>query len=92
MALVGRKDNMKTKFYKYLIFAGFILWFGETAYFGWNDKPVNAIEKMLDIFSQAMILWGFIGDIATNLTIQKNETNNINTKSVNINGRPTLKM
>lgn len=60
------------KKYTYIIIIGWILWISETWYFGWNDKPINNIEHTLDLLSQFLILWGVIGDITTNLTIQKN--------------------
>ena len=63
---------MKKNKYIYIIIIGWALWIGETWYFGWNDKPINNIEKTLDILSTFLILWGVIGDLTKNVTIQKN--------------------
>lgn len=82
---------MKKYFYKLLIGIGVVAWIAETAYFGWNKTPINAQEQMADIISQLLIFWGFIGDISQNLTINKPTHNNINTKSVIINGKPFIK-
>lgn len=82
---------MKNYSYKIIFFLGLILWIAETALFGWNDKPVNDYERILDTLSWIFILWGILGDLLSNLKIEKNETNNINTKNVNINGKPVIK-
>lgn len=79
------------KFYRFLVLAGFIFWISESAYFGWNEKPINVFERWADIASQIMLWWGIIGDLLTNIKIEKSETNNINTKNVNINGKPVIK-
>lgn len=82
---------MKTQtFYRYLTLFGFTFWILESAYFGWNMKPINIFESFADIMSQATIWWGIVGDILTNLNITKNENNTINTKNVSINGKPVI--
>lgn len=75
---------MNNRKYLLLIIAGFILWIAETAYFGFNEKPENAVESTLDFIAFTMMFWGIIGDIFSNLTIVKNY--NIKTKDVNIVG------
>jgi hypothetical protein len=51
---------IKIKFHNFLIIFGFLLWFVETAYFGFNLTPINKVEKFLDNFSWGMILSGVI--------------------------------
>jgi hypothetical protein len=50
--------------YEMLMFAGWILWFLESWTFGWNDEPCCLLEKILDIISLLMIIYGLIGSIA----------------------------
>lgn len=75
----------KFKGQKYLIITiiGIALWLIETAYFGWNSKAQSTPEKMFDAIGWLLIIWGFIGDITTNLNITKNT--NITTKTVEVN-------
>jgi len=77
---------MNNRKYLLLIIAGFILWIAETAYFGFNEKPENAVESTLDFIAFTMMFWGIIGDIFSNLTIVKKynitDTTNITTKTV----------
>lgn len=68
--------------YKILFFGGLILWWVETAYFGWNKTPGSALESMLDLTSTILIFYGAIGDISRNLTIKKDTI--INTQTVEI--------
>jgi len=79
---------MKYNFYRIIVFIGFVAWITETAYFGWNEKAVTVSEKILDQASWILIFWGMIGDIATNLKIEK--VQNIHTKNVIIKGNPIL--
>lgn len=62
--------------YTYLALGGFILWFGETAVFGFNAKPMSNAEHLFDIISHVAIVWGVIGDILCSVgqkvTIEKN--------------------
>lgn len=79
---------------KYFLIAtvGFILWIGETAFFGWNTEPHSTAERTLDFVSALLIGWGIIGDILKGVEIHKkstsvfNETTNITTKKVEVIG------
>jgi len=51
---------MKVKFYECLIVVGFIIWLAETAYFGFNVKPINNIEYFFDVFSVSLIFVGVV--------------------------------
>ena len=82
-------------FYRLLVLLGFIVWFSETAYFGFNAVPHSNAEKMLDIISQIAIVWGVIGDVLNGLKISKHEHNITNTKKLNYidqrtNGKTTF--
>lgn len=68
--------------YSLLVVVGIILWWVETAYFGWNTKAESTIEGMLDSTAWIFIIWGVIGHISTNLTIQK--VTNISTDKVTL--------
>jgi uncharacterized membrane protein len=76
-----------------IVIIGFIIWFAETAYFGFNAKPESATESFFDFLSAFIIGWGVIGDILSNVTIIKktfntfNETHNITTKDVKVTGK-----
>jgi len=48
------------KFHNFLIIFGFLLWFAETVYFGFNLTPINNVEAFLDKFSTGLILVGII--------------------------------
>ena len=50
----------KLKFQHFLIIFGFLLWFAETTYFGFNKTPINNIEAFLDEFSSGLMLAGMI--------------------------------
>lgn len=80
------------RFYRKLAVSGFIFWILETAYFGFNETPINVFERFADIASQTAILWGILGDIFSNLTIVKHTHSHIKTKSFNINGKPIIKI
>jgi len=67
--MTNKKINRE---YIILVIVGFTLWVLETAYFGWNEKPINEIEKILDVVSWVLIIWGILGDIASKITY-KNE-------------------
>lgn len=60
--------------YTYIAIAGFALWLGSTAFFGWNDEPINAAERVFDIASTILIFWGVIGDILKGVVITKGIT------------------
>ena len=66
--------------YKYTIigFFGLALWFGETWYFGWNYKAKSVPEMMLDNISTILMIWGIIGDILSNVKLEKSTTINTN--------------
>lgn len=65
-------ENKKSfPYYKLLQWIGLIGWFIETAYFGFNAKPVNGLEGALDVFFWVLIIAGFIGDIITSIHITK---------------------
>jgi len=51
---------MSKKFHNFLIIFGFLLWFAETVYFGFNLTPINNVEAFLDKFSTGLILVGII--------------------------------
>lgn len=68
--------------YKFMVAIGFIIWFAETAYFGWNETAQSAAERILDMLSLILIYWGVIGDIAANLQI--NKTVNVKAETVEI--------
>lgn len=55
----------------YFVIIGITLWISETAFFGWNDKPINGMERVLDVISWLLIFWGIIGDISSGLTYKK---------------------
>lgn len=63
--------------YTIIVLIGFVLWWGNNIYFGFNDKPISNIETAFDITSWVFLLWGVFGDITTN--IQVNKVTNINT-------------
>jgi hypothetical protein len=48
------------KLHNFLIIFGFLLWFAETAYFGFNTTPINNVEAFLDKFSTGLMLVGMI--------------------------------
>ena len=48
------------KFYNCLIIFGFLSWFVETVYFGFNLTPINNVEAFFDKFSPGLILVGII--------------------------------
>jgi len=48
------------KFHNFLIIFGFLLWFAENAYFGFNLTPKYYVEAFLDKFSTGLILVGMI--------------------------------
>ena len=52
--------------YDIIFFVGVAIWFGETAYFGFNDKPINAYEKASDVFSWVIMIYGTIQSWAVN--------------------------
>lgn len=85
------KGIVKQKYFAIATF-GFVLWLAETAYFGFNATPENNIEKTLDLVSGILIGWGIIGDILSGIEIHKkstsvfNETHNITTKNVEVQG------
>ncbi len=70
--------------YPYLVFIGLALWLAETWYFGWNDKPENEAERVLDIISGILIIWGLVGDILRNVRITKTYHNITNAKKLTI--------
>ncbi len=72
-------------FYKIIFFIGLALWWAETVYFGFNRKPENGIEAMLDITSVILMVYGIVADILTNLTIKKDTV--INTQTVNFKSK-----
>ena len=49
--------------YELLMFSGWIIWFIESWVFGWNDEACCALERVLDIISWFMIVYGAIGSI-----------------------------
>ena len=57
--------------YKILIISGFTLWISETWYFGWNDEPCCSAEKVLDMISLTVLYWGIIGDLLSNVVVNK---------------------
>lgn len=71
-----QSSYQKKRFYRWLAILGIVLWFAETAYFGFNDKPENGLEGALDALSFIMIGWGIVGDLLSNLKITKHEYNN----------------
>jgi len=73
----------KKNFYKLMVIAGFILWFAETAYFGFNKTPVNGIEGTLDTAAFLWMGWGIMGDISSNLTFRK--VNNFYAEKTEVN-------
>ena len=83
---------MKRAFNKYFIIlvVGFVIWVAETAYFGFNKTPESGAEAFLDLVSAAMIIYGIIGDLTTNLRIHKHyhniSTTNVHTKKVEVTG------
>lgn len=79
-----KTKHLKRPKYFIILVIGFVLWVVETAYFGFNDKPENGVEAFLDAVSFLMIAYGLIGDLLTNVRIQKHyhNTTNINTKKV----------
>lgn len=62
------------KKHKYLIIAlaGFVLWFVETWYFGWNETAQSAAERALDMVSLWLIVWGTFGDISNGWEFHRN--------------------
>lgn len=54
-----------------IFLTGFVLWIAETAFFGWNQKPTNGFEAILDVLSTALIIWGIAGDILSGVTFAK---------------------
>lgn len=85
----GEKGNMKNYKYTIILIVGVLLWVGETAYFGWNMEPLSSQEKVADVISQLVILWGLVGDILANITIQK--VSNIKTQNVEVIGGNFIK-
>ena len=43
-----------------LVIGGLALWIIETAYFGWNPKSINNVERSLDCLSMIIIGIGMI--------------------------------
>lgn len=60
-----------TKF-DWIWFIGLVLWFLETAYFGFNETPVNGVEKMLDSVATITMAYGFLGMFTSTLKTQVN--------------------
>lgn len=81
--------SQKRKYFLILVL-GFIIWVAETAYFGFNAKPESGVEAFLDLVSGAMMIYGIIGDLLSNVEIHKNyykyKETNIKTRSVEIKG------
>lgn len=79
-----KTKHLKRPKYFTILVIGFVIWIAETAYFGFNDNPENGMEAFLDVVSFGMIFYGLIGDLLTNVRIQKHyhNTTNINTKKV----------
>ena len=50
--------------YDHIFWAGLILWLLETAYFGWNETAQSGAERVLDIVSAGLVLYGVVGIIA----------------------------
>lgn len=50
---------------KYFIIAmlGIVIWFTETAIFGFHDKPQSGLEAALDVLSGMLIAWGIVGSL-----------------------------
>lgn len=65
--------------YTKIVIIGFVLWISETAYFGFNATPENAIESTLDFISGVLIAWGILGDLLSNVTIVKKTYSRSNT-------------
>jgi len=73
---------MKIEFLKIenvLIIGGLALWIIETAYFGWNLKAINNVERSLDCFSMIVIGIGMFLSWANqpkinNITIKLDES------------------
>lgn len=88
------KHKQSRTFNKYFIILvlGFIAWIAETAYFGFNDKPENGLEATLDVATALMMIYGFVGDLLTNVRIQKHYHNvtNIQTKRVQFSDKPVI--
>lgn len=64
---------------KYLIIAiiGLIVWFAETAYFGFNKNAQSGVEATFDMLAIILMGYGFIGDLLTNLQIHKHFDNSV---------------
>lgn len=83
---------MKSSNRKYFVILviGFLGWIAETAYFGFNSTPENGVEGFLDLVFGSMMVYGFIGDLLTNVEIHKNyykyKETNIKTRTVEIKG------
>lgn len=81
--------NQKRKYFLILV-AGVLLWFIETAAFGFNAKAESGLEAFLDLLAGGMIFYGLIGDLLQNVEIHKNyyryKETNIKTRTVNIAG------
>ncbi len=58
----------KANWYDLVFLIGFILWVGETAYFGFNRTPESDIEKFFDIASVIIMVYGLVQSWAYNLT------------------------
>lgn len=74
---------MKNKYFKIAII-GFIIWAIETAAFGFNAKPQSGLEGFLDTIAIILMIYGILGDIATNLHIHKHYKSITNIKTDNV--------
>lgn len=70
--------------YTILVFAGLAINLIETWLFGWHWHAQSGAEGFWDAVSLTLVIWGVVGDIATNLHIHKhfNNTTTVNTDSV----------
>lgn len=83
---------MAKRKYLYLAMAGLALNLVETWLFGWHWKAQSGAESFWDSFSLILVVWGVIGDIASNVQIHKHHTSttNINTQKVEFKDEPKI--
>lgn len=54
--------------YDYIFFGFMFFWILETVFFGFNEKPINSIEKMADSISFIGMAYCFFQSGAINIT------------------------
>ena len=59
------------------------IWIGETVYFGYNEHPKSAVERILDIVATLFVVWGIAGDVARHIQWHNNHYGETNVQKAN---------